>query len=195
MIRREDKRRPSAVARVDLEQAQKCKTSMALSRCSITSRTSSGGKLSSAAGRAIPIGLPKSSSNSSSMQHRQAVGTTGTGCRGGIVSVGLCMFVLGPMRTSNGATLQGDRVLTIPTSVMDVRLKKTHRYRWDSIGLKHAGADPARPPRRASTPSVGLGGVGVSRARATELRPSLAPAHEIDGGKGGRRSQRPLPLP
>ena len=126
MIRREDKRRPSAVARVDLEQAQKCKTSMALSRCSITSRTSSGGKLSSAAGRAIPIGLPKSSSNSSSMQHRQAVGTTGTGCRGGIVSVGLCMFVLGPMRTSNGATLQGDRVLTLPTSVMDVRLKKTH---------------------------------------------------------------------
>ena len=46
----------------------------------------------------------------------------------------LYMFVSGPMRTSNGATLQGDRVLTIPTSVMDVRLKKTQRESGGGLG-------------------------------------------------------------
>ena len=51
------------------------------------------------------------------------------------------------MRTSNGATLQGDRVLTIPTSVMDVRLKKT----W---GVLRVG-ELVRPK-----PDIGLNRIG-----------------------------------
>ena len=54
------------------------------------------------------------------------------------------------MRTSNGATLQGDRVLTIPTSVMDVRLEKTTCHLRDKRFLSMEGvawptAQPCRP--------------------------------------------------
>ena len=48
---------------------------------------------------------------------------------------------------------------------------RPHRW-WDSIELKRGGADPARPPLpeghlHPQSSTVGLGGDGVSRARAT----------------------------